>query len=197
MPASNLTFKPALILYREIIVVQDVFHLPILSHYGLWVAEDEVIHASKDLKKAVSTSFQDFASGCRVSRSDYSNLVSNPDLAIQRAREAVGRWTYKFDDKNCEAFVLWCATGKETPGLQIGLAKLVGAAFGMPVQTNGPKPQRVDASMKSLSKLQETLDRNAKERQEKWERQMKEQKERSDQLWKRTQKQLDKLKSTS
>lgn len=115
MPITHLKFAPATILVRQTTEVS------ILYHYGLWVAEDEVIHAQK-FRTAVSTTVDEFAAGLRVEASHYR--AADPDAAIARARSALGTWQYHALNSNCEAFVLWCAMGQNTPGLQSSVIQL-------------------------------------------------------------------------
>jgi hypothetical protein len=113
---SKLIFSPATILVR------NIEGFPIFYHYGVWVAEDEVIHAQK-MDGVVCTSLAQFSGNSSVQRSIYTEQVMNPEKAIERARGAIGnRW--HLTEKNCEAFVLWCATGKEQPGLQVSTVRL-------------------------------------------------------------------------
>lgn len=113
---SDLVFSPAMI------IVRPIEGISILYHYGLWVTENEVIHAQK-AQGVICTSLAQFAGKATVQRSVYTDQVLDPKKAIDRARTAVGK-PYHLTEHNCEAFVLWCATGKEQPGLQVPTARL-------------------------------------------------------------------------
>ncbi|WAS96371.1 lecithin retinol acyltransferase family protein [Nannocystis punicea] len=120
MPVQSRDFAPGLILVRKIV------GLPFGHHYGVWVAVDEVIHASKTKKVVVSDTFQGFAAGLDVHVSDYSSLFDvAPEAVVERARAEIGRWPYELADGNCETFVLWCLTEKRSSGLQMGTVKLL------------------------------------------------------------------------
>ncbi|MFY0531686.1 lecithin retinol acyltransferase family protein [Nannocystis pusilla] len=115
-------FRPGLILVRDVIGFSP------LLHYGVWAEEDKVIHAQKALPAAiVATSFDGFAEGKVVGCSNfYNRMVTDPAKTIERALSAVGPWPYHYEDKNCEAFVYWCATGQHWKGVQAAVFEVVG-----------------------------------------------------------------------
>lgn len=121
MPVTKDQFRPGLVLVRRI--AGPLFGY----HYGVWVAVDEVIHASKDRRIVVCDSLKEFAAGRDLQISVYSSLgEAAPELVVERARAEVGKWAYDLRDGNCETFVLWCLTGTRSAGLQVGILKLIG-----------------------------------------------------------------------
>lgn len=123
--ATLLEFTPGTILVRE------TSFAPFLFHYGVGISTEEVIHKMVGVG-VVSTSFEAFAEGLDVTRSDfYSRRNSDPQVTIERARSAVGKRDYRFIDNNCEAFVFWCLTGEHSRGVQGEVLNVVGILAGL------------------------------------------------------------------
>ena len=119
---STLRFAPATILEKS----SDSDKI---LHYGIWVAEDEVIHAMPE-QNVTSVSFSDFQGSGKVIRSNLTLRVKSPEAAIARARKEVGgRWEWKLVESNCEAFVLWCATGESMLGNQASAGVIIASAL--------------------------------------------------------------------
>ena len=82
-----------------------------IRHYGIYVGNERVIHASYDEKKITDEVLTDFAAGEELKRSDdVEHLSINRHHVLCRAFRAIG-YPYKLTKQNCEHFVYWCATG--------------------------------------------------------------------------------------
>lgn len=158
----NEEFKPGLILVR------DIAGLPLGKHYGIWVAVDEVIHASKTDRVVVCDTLKRFSVGLTVEVSSYSGVSADaPEIIIARARAEVGKWPYELMDGNCEAFVLWCLTGTRSPGLQMGVVKLLGElADDLVIKPARAAKARTDSKRELAQRVAQILLENHSENEE-------------------------------
>lgn len=153
-------FKPGLVLVRRIV------RSPLGYHYGIWVAVDEVIHASKTKRIVVCDPLEGFSAGLDVSVSGMYSALSKspPEHVVERARAEVGKWSYELMDGNCEAFVHWCVTGEKSPGLQMGAVKLVGELADTLVVAPAKAARERDEARRGIQRqMTQILDDNARE----------------------------------
>lgn len=107
---------------------------PLYSHHGIFVARDEVIHYSGELKNKEGAtirraSLEEFAAGGTVEVVEYARRRFVHEETVERARSRLDESGYRFFGNNCEHFARWCVTG-EHASEQVDDARAAGTGVG-------------------------------------------------------------------
>lgn len=89
------------------------------KHHGLYIGNDEIIHYSGLYNKIkgspiIISSVNEFLNGNSYEIITHSECVFSVDEIISRAKSRLGEDSYCVLQNNCEHFVNWCITGKNT-----------------------------------------------------------------------------------
>lgn len=81
------------------------------EHHGLYIGKGQVIHLTEEDRKVVQTCLYSFSNGNDIRVKQHA---PNPDRAINRAKNKLGKRGYNLVSNNCEHFVNHCIKGKQT-----------------------------------------------------------------------------------